>query len=272
MARNKLAGIQYMGEAGITRECLDAVIRLIQYDDKITKARILSASDSHCFFLTINSGDLVAIKSGFGSGYSGEGSRGFSYILQLLDTHNVEIDEYKIREDLINRLDNSALTENDIKTINSTKPIRPQRFWQYINDRHFEDKKSGTLWENFRPIVPFAIIDSRITDLAITFWDNPDDRLLIGYRRLEDLIRERIKSNEHGAKLFTQAFLNFNKLHWKGIDKGEQVARANLFINAYSAYRNPRAHKETKADSSEYLSEFLLLNHLYRLEKEVVKT
>jgi hypothetical protein len=140
-------------------------------------------------------------------------------------------------------------------------PVRPQRYHEYIDERHFGRFKEGRLWEEFRPIVPFAIIDSRIIDLAISFWDNPDEKLLTGYRRLEDAVRERTGLSEHGSKLFRQAFQPSSaKLTWKGLDSGERAARADLFASAYSAHRNPRAHKEMKSDRLEQLSEFLLLN------------
>ena len=70
------ACIEYHGGPGVTQPCLDAVIRLIQFGDQITKAQILSADGDpvteHCFLLTVND-DLVAIKSGFASGYRGNG-------------------------------------------------------------------------------------------------------------------------------------------------------------------------------------------------------
>ena len=52
-------------------------------------------------------------------------------------------------------------------------------------------------------------------------------------------------------------------------DKSERVGRANLFAAIYMAYRNPRAHQENP--KAELLEEFLLLNHLYRLERAAVK-
>lgn len=68
------AGIEYSGIAGSSKECQDAVVRLLQFDDRITRVRILSSPENmHCLLLTINTGDLVAIKSGFASGYGGEG-------------------------------------------------------------------------------------------------------------------------------------------------------------------------------------------------------
>ena len=55
---------------------------------------------------------------------------------------------------------------------------------------------------------------------------------------------------------------------WTGMNSGEKAGRGNLFSGAYGAHRNPRAHRELKSEHAEQLREFLLLNHLYHLEKE----
>ena len=76
MKRSKkyiLAGIEYSGLSGVSKECKDAVMRLLQYGDRISRARILSCSDNNCLLLTVNVGDVIAVKSGFGSGYRGVG-------------------------------------------------------------------------------------------------------------------------------------------------------------------------------------------------------
>lgn len=264
-----LAGIEYCGLPGISSECQDAVMRLLQYGDRITRVRILSGSGDHCLLLTVNVGDLIAVKSGFGSGYMGEGSHAFSYVLQLLDTHGAQIEEYEVTPDVIDRLDGSSLTMADIENLDAARPIRPTRWHDYVFEDHWERGHSGTLWLEFPPLVPFAIIDSRIIDLAISFWEGPDQKLLTGYRRLEDIVRKRTGIDEHGAKLFSQAFLGPTaKLSWKGLDTGQQTGRASLFTGAFMAYRNPRAHREVESDANNQLVEFLLLNHLYCLEKD----
>ena len=267
--RKQLGGIEYHGVPGASQDCQDAVVRLLQFGNDIKRARIISCSNSHCLLLTNSIGDLIAIKSGFSSGYAGEGPRRFSYMLQVLQTHGAEIDECAVDEAVVERLDMSALTAADVQEIDTAKPIRPSRWHDYVFERHYERARDGTLWDEFRPIVPFAIIDSRITDLALSFWENPDDKLLKGYRRLEGIVRERTGAGEHGAKLFAKAFTGATPLlHWKNIDDGEKVGRAGLFTGTYMAHRNPRAHRELKTDPAEQLTEFLVLNHLYRLEKE----
>lgn len=264
-----LAGIEYVGLSGVSKECQDAVLRLLQYGDKITHARILSAPGDHCLLLTVNVGDIVAVKSGFSSGYLGEGPRTFSYVLQVLDAYGVEIDEYIVSPELIERLDMSSLTNADLEAIDTARPRRPSRWRDYILDDYHKRERNEMLWDGFPPVIPFAIIDVRITDLAISFWEGPDDRLLTGYRRLEDILRQRTAIEEHGTKLIAQVFApNGGKLTWKDATEAERAGRMQLFAGAYLAYRNRRAHRESKDRAEELLTEFLLLNHLYKIEKE----
>lgn len=270
--KNTLAAIEYAGLPGISEECKHAVMRLLQYRDEITHARILSNDRDHCLLLTVNVGDLIAIKSGFSSGYLGEGPHAFSFVLELLEAHGAKIDEYEVSGELIERVDNSALTERDLEEIELSRPVKPRRWHEYIITERWERDDYGRLWQEFEPIIPFAIVDSRITDLAFHFFQFPDASLLKGYRRLEDIVRERTGLDHHGAKLFSQAFVgDAPKLRWKGLNTGEQNARGNLFVSAYSAYRNPRAHRELKSDSHDQIREFLLLNHLFSMERGAVE-
>jgi hypothetical protein len=61
-------------------------------------------------------------------------------------------------------------------------------------------------------------------------------------------------------------------LSWGTDDPAEQVGMGNPFVSAFLAHRNPRAHRELDDDSLSQLSEFLLLNHLYRLEERAYMT
>jgi hypothetical protein len=273
----ELAGIQYLGLPGITQSCKEAIMRLLQSRANITKAKILTfsppnvESKAHCFLLAIDNLDHMAIKSGFSSGYPGEGPSGFSYVLQLLKLHGVEIEEYEINKEFQERLDQSALTQSDIESLDQANSIRGPYWRDYISERHANSAESGKLLEEFLPIIPFAIVDSRIMDLALSFWNGPNDKLRTGYSRLEDVVRRRTASKESAGKLFSIAFQGPNSLlTWNVKDSGEQVGRASLFTAAYSAHRNPRAHREIEDDPSGQLNEFLLLNYLFTLEGEAV--
>jgi hypothetical protein len=236
----------------------------------VTLARILTHNSSHCLILTVEGGDLVAVKSGFSSGYSGTGAHAFSSSLALLYAHGAEIEEHEVDKGVLERVDQSALTLSDISRIERSEPVRPSRFGDYIFKDDFHEVGDLTIWRRLKSHIPFGLMDARILDLAVQFAGQPDDCLLKGYRRLEDYVRERTQVDEHGYKLFSQVFLGKPpKLTWKDIDEGEHVGRASLFTGTYLAYRNPRAHREPTGYANE-LTEFLLLNHLFLLENEAV--
>jgi len=266
------AGIQYVGIAGGSKDCQDAVLRLIQFGTRIPHVSILSSGNRHSLLLTLEGGDLAAVKSGFATGYGGEGPRRFSYILQVLHSHGAEIVEHDVAHSLLAKINHCALTRSDLEGLENMSPVRPSRWHDYLFDGHFMKARDGTLWsEEFPPVMPFAVIDPRIMDLALDFRNSPDNSLLVGYRRLEDTIRKRTAIEQHGTKLFSRAFDTSNGiLTWEHADDGERAGRMQLFVGTYSAHRNRRAHREVPAHAEELLREFLLLNHLYCLERDAV--
>lgn len=205
------AGIQYLGIPGISRACKKSVINLIHSGNDIEKAKLLTNSGSHCFLLRIGSYDYVAIKSGFSSGYSGEDPRALSYVLQLLDRLDIDIKEYEVASDIIERIDKSCLTTADMETINQTSPVHPQRWYDYINDQnHAFIRSQNVIFSEFPYVILHSIIDVRLHDLALNFEDSPDNSILSGYRRLEDIVRQRTGLEEHSTRLFYGHFLAMN--------------------------------------------------------------
>jgi len=279
---SKLADVEYHGSNGITQHCLDAIARLIQFGDRIEKSWLLSGPAdqwncrTHGLILTINNGQLVVIGSGFSSGYGGEGCKGLSKALQLLMRHKAEVVELEIKADVMNRLEHQCLLQSDIESIESSKPVRPNRYYDYIlfdSERgkdFFGDKDLNNL---FPPVIPLAIIDTRILDLALGFEEQPDLSLLSGYRRLEGLVREKHEKLKglSAAKLFAKAYQGENAiLEWPDIDKSETEGRASLFIGVFKTYRNKRSHHEQSDDMGIALREFLLLNELFLLESKAI--
>jgi hypothetical protein len=270
----KLAQIEYHGQAGFASECVNAIVRLIHFGDIIEKAMLISHigkdSGTHCFILTVNSANLIAIKSGFSSGYHGEGPRGLSNALHLLLRHGTKIDEYMVEKELIERLDSSCLLNSDIYALENARPVTPVKFYDYIRDLVFDNDKY--LRPLFPYTVPLRLIDLRLFDLALALEGDQDALLFTGYRRLEDIIRERIGLDElSGVKLLSQAFQGDGSiLHWPGIVPAENKGRGLLFTGAFMAYRNRRGHRELKNEHEEIYREFLLLNELFLLESSAV--
>lgn len=263
--------LQYLGAVGISARCLDSIRRLLQFGDRITDATLLSCNGRHAVILRLQSEECIAIRSGFTSGYFGEGPRVLSEALALLDSHGCEIDEIDVPNGLLDRLNESRLRKGDLEVIQRSQPRRPIRWRDYVHQEHRIAGERYRLRQAFPPVIPFAIIDGRIQDVGRELLASPDNALLTAFRRFEDTVRRRIASEKHGDSLFKQAFMGTGAvLVWRSISQGEADARAGLFTNAYSAYRNPRAHREQVLTTEQALTEFLLLNHLFLLEAATV--
>ena len=269
----QLAEIEYHGKSGITKPSLDAIIRLINFGDHIDTARLLTHFDEHCFLLEVNSYAQIAIKAGFSSGYGGEGPKGLAMALQLLERHGANIDEYKIDREIFARINSSCLLKADVEAILSAQPVRPVTWHDYIYDIHQTiDRNDTKLNSEFPVMIPFGLVDDRITDLALSFDQNPDASILAGYRRLEEVVRERANLSGIAAnRLFTESFQKEDSiLYWKSLEPSEQKGRASVFIGTYQAFRNRRSHSQPNLDYKEAVREFLLLNELFLLESEAV--
>lgn len=262
--------IEYVGRTGSTQSCIDGLLRYLQIDRAIHVAKVLTFSERHALLLyTKERVDTFIVRAGFGSGYFGEGSKGFSYALSMLEEYSIETEEFEVPARIFDRLNQAKLTDKDLESIGQLPPVRPYRIlgykYDYLGDREYLDRSI--------PLpIPLRLIDTRIRDLATSFWDDPDARLHNGFRRLEDEVRSRSGLEGHGAKLFQKAFMDPDSpLEWKGLPKGEQAARTELFKATYGSFRNPRAHKEQEHSEEDHLSEFLALNQLFRLEREAVE-
>lgn len=171
------------------------------------------------------------------------------------------------------------MTSADLAEVEQADPVRPARTFDYVYATYGNDRSMPPVWRDFEPVMPWSIVDQRLAEQALQFWTAPDKAIMDGFRKLEDLVRERTGLSEHGTKLFSRAFAGEDsKLVWRRtepgsseapnlIDPGEQAGRAQMFIGAYQAFRNPRAHRTPDDCSPGSLAEFLMLNQLFRLER-----
>lgn len=262
-------GLQYVGRAGISAVCLDAILRFLQFGDTINKARLLTHENRHCFLLHVNERFWVAVKSGFGSGYGGEGPKTLSVALQVLELHGAEIDEYEVKWAVMDRLDRSVLKHADFEALFKAEPVRPQRWNEYVLGAEGVSDIAEHLWRKFPTVIPFGILDGRLANLALDFFNRPDETLINGFRLLEEAVRSHAQIKGYGGGLFGNAFdPRTGVLVWKGLTPAEAESRLKLFSAAFGACRNPRAHREIKSSRRDQVSEFLLLNLLFRMERE----
>lgn len=270
--------LEYAGHCDATPPCEEAVERLLASRRTISKCLILTCRGknrhgSHALMLTDAVGDVVMVKSGFSSGYGGTGPKGFSATIGLLNWHGVDIDEIEVPSEVLDRLDASALTVDDVALIGAASPIRPSAFWEYAFDDDLTIADRGNPWSNREPVVPLAILDERLAVLARDFWEDPDHVLTRAHRKLEEMVKAKAgitqeEANGGPSKVYSAAFNPGGRLQWPGLTSSEQAGRAALFVGTVAAYRNPRAHRELRDRPQDALRELLLLNHLFCLEAE----
>ena len=271
--KSKLAGIQYIGDSGITQECKKAVINIIHAGKKIYEVKILTFeethSNAHALLLTLEFDIQIVVKGGFASGYNGEGPKGYAFVLNLLAQYTDNIDEYIVPLKIFDRISSSSLTVKDLGYINSIEKVRPARWY---DSAYLYKERNHNVFSEFPLTIPMALLDTRLIELALEFETNPDNAIISGYRKIEDIVRERTKLyNESSTKLFAKAFQGDNSVfYWENLDSGEFKGRASLFTSVFMAYRNNRAHQEPKHNLSDDIREFMLINQLFILESEAI--
>lgn len=198
--------IDYLAQAGVTETCLYSLCNLIQTNVDFTDARLLTSDQFHAFIFKDQFDSYYIIRSGFSSGYAGEGPEGLAKALATLRRHQIDIEEVLIPSKLINKLNKSLLTDQDIDFIFQQKIIRPIRLHDYIHP--FEGEVNQALKQKrYYPLeLPYSIIDDRIFDLALLFKQDPDSALSKAYKRLEDIIRERTNLNESSKNCLNKLF------------------------------------------------------------------
>nr|WP_034426145.1 TIGR02391 family protein [Acinetobacter sp. ANC 3789] len=264
--------IEYLGEKGITQRCLVSLGNLIQTNSNLTHALLLTNNQNHALIIKDIFDSYFVIRSGFASGYSGEGAKGLATALSLLEKHQIETEEILVNSKTLNKLNHSSLSDVDIDSLFRQEIIRPIRLHDYIYPFRTEVSEVYNTKRYYPLELPYSIIDDRIFDLALLFKQDPDSALLKAYKRLEDILRERTGLlKDHSTKLFSQAFQGENALlTWKVPDSAEIKGRVNLFTGTYMAFRNARAHREKDENLVHQYREFLLINELYLLEKEAI--
>ncbi len=211
----------------------------------------------------------TVIRDGFASGYGGEGPRGLSQAILLLANRGWELKEVEVTQKCFDSFVDATITESQIEKVLAGRHRPLSKVYDYVTERDVDRADERNVWEDLPALIPLPLINRRLLDLAIRFWQDPDAALNTAYRRLEDQIRKRSGCRDHGTKLFSRAFGNENSpLVWHHSDQ-DSIVFAQLFIGAYSGFRNLRAHREIQSTEQEYVLEFLQVNTLYVLEEQL---
>jgi hypothetical protein len=272
--------IEYRGNRGTTQACLEALAFFLQEMRERGKAVICSGpkdtngARSHALVLLVDDQPRAIIPDGFASGYLGTGPWGFEKAIQLLDSCKWDINEAELSESVFRRVADGEATRAELERIVSGNLHPISQVFLYLTRDALSAEVIAESWNHVRVSIPLPIIDKRILDLALSFWDDPDAALNRGYRRLEDRIRERCGFNssaDFGARLFSRAFGNDKSpLAWK-YDDEYSTNHTQTFVGTFAGFRNRRMHREPVHESdASLLRELMQLNTLFALELELV--
>jgi len=261
------AFLEYVGMDGYSLPCSEAVKRLLLSGHRFEDAIIVThARHEHAFLLYEMGDPRFVVLSGFSSD-SGEGSSTFRRVAGLLIAFGARLDEADADDRTWSRLGEGKLTNEDVHRLRRGDSSNTGLRFLGISQPSIS---SAAVLDEFTPSVPWGILDSRIADLALSLFRDSESVLRDGFARLEDSIRKKSGPADTGRDFLNRAFRGpGSTLTWPGVSQSEADGRAQLFLGAFQAYRNPLAHGASAADSGEReaLSAFMLLNHLFRLEE-----
>ena len=266
--------MQYHGDSESTQTCIDAIVRLLESRDRITAATLLTHDRRHCFYIRLAEHQDVVIRPGFTSGYPGEGPSGLAKVLLLLQQHRVAVEEVLVTSRFLARATASRLSRSDLELICHGPVVRPRRLadytWQIEAARGSEH---DFIRDQYSLSAPFGLVDRRLWDLVMLLETDPDAAISKAFRLLEETVCRRCGFGEDfGRRVFAKAFEGpESRLVWQGLHPNEVKGRLELFTGAFSARRNPRAHRSISDSKRQCLREFLLVNELFLLESEAME-
>lgn len=261
---------EYAGSPQTTQSCIDAFIQYLNSNDSITVMSILSCNHCHALMLTFGESNRLAfIRSGFTSGYPGEGPKGLAKVFRLAQFFNIQIREFNVNEDWLKKVNYGQVTQADVQGLDQYRSKEPTACYDYLDALPFKYDDVKGIFNLFKEIIPYSIIDPAISDLLEKFKLNPGETLSNGYKRLEQHLQEKFKTNSFGTKIF-EMFLRPEKANnniWHdNPSNGICKARYDLFKACFEGFRNERAHNEY-VYNEDALFELILLNYLFKITK-----
>jgi hypothetical protein len=145
-----LSEFQVLGASGYTRPCLIALDMVLSGPLEPQKATVITnAYQEHLFLLWDCWNwpfDGIIIPTGFKSGYTGEGARGFSLALCMLYEHDILIDYVKVGPKTFRRIDEGYFPERWQERVSQTASKCNMPVPEWVFENHWELTKAHRLW------------------------------------------------------------------------------------------------------------------------------
>ena len=149
-----MAQFRVRGESGHTQSCLDALDEILSGPTRIQKATILTKHEVEHLFVLWEYADYpyegVIIPTGFASGYSGEGSRGFSKALCMISEKHIAFERLGVSEQFFDQVDSGYFPSEWQHLVRkaASECDMPVRGW--VLDLHWDLLRMGQLWRALR--------------------------------------------------------------------------------------------------------------------------
>ena len=275
--------VQYLGQSGITASCLEGILLFIEGaerfgpEDRNNKAYLVTHGNQHLFILPSWYVGYTVIRSGFRSGYSGEGPCGFSLAITALSLYRHIIREIIVSHSTLEKINRGKLATQGIDKLIGSQSGNAS-VSRYVWPQHSEIKSKQVLHEL---LTDYLREDLRFTvsrlheDLAKAIQpvlDAPiEDVLRRGFIFLENSIKELAgvtNQQTSGVKLMEELFSKVDARISYSCNPSEQKACRRLFQGAFGLFRNQTAHNLTTSIRSEDQIRVLhFLDLLYRIIK-----
>lgn len=145
-----MSEFQVLGASGYTRPCLIALDMVLSGPLEPLKATVITnAYQEHLFLLWDCWNwpfDGIIIPTGFKSGYTGEGARGFSLALCMLYEHNIPIDRLKVNPKIFRRIDEGYFPKLWQERVSQTASKCNMPVPEWIFKNHWELTEAHRLW------------------------------------------------------------------------------------------------------------------------------
>jgi len=194
----KRPSVQYLGESGLTQPCLQAICAILNSGILPERATVVTNPHNKHLFLFWAWGfiPLIVIPSGFKSGYSGEGAKGFALAICLVREKSIPIDGVFIEESIFDAIDKGKLKYADdriFKDIKIGSKLCSWPWYDWVPEDYEETLKRGLLWHH---VYLHRYTPTNTVYMAITNIDyfNPDVGKKL--RLAEDKIRKADQTEE----------------------------------------------------------------------------
>lgn len=236
-----LRRVQYLGASGYTRECLVAIDAILNNGYPPKQAIIVSTfprgsnrGQDHLFvFIDWDHFHITVVPSGFASGYSGEGSRGFSLAICLIREKGIPIWTIDLDDADFRRIDLGDVRYWDDPLFRDILVRSEECPWPWpgwTSDAHEQMLERGLLWQECYWRQPQTDLITRIISEIDIEFPVVGQKLRLARRKVDE--SQRSEELQQIGILVRDAWIEFSRdlcsslqIDTTGINNDEVVRR-----------------------------------------------